>query len=70
MALRPRDPRIGLSRAGNPCSWCEQALGIEPERGASHGICERHYRELLARVKHRRELARRSHPTPPQGEPV
>lgn len=32
-----------------PCAWCEKEQGIKT-RG-SHGICARHYAEMMAQIK-------------------
>ena len=29
------------------CAWCLQEQGIPPVEGDSHGICEKHYTELM-----------------------
>ena len=34
------------------CAWCLQEQGIRPTEGDSHGICQRHYDELMAEISH------------------
>jgi hypothetical protein len=34
-------------QVSDECSWCNSEFGLEPTHGASHGICKRHYSEMM-----------------------
>lgn len=53
LATRPPFP-MALTKSGNPCSWCLTAHGVAATPGDSHGICQRHYDEMAARVAARK----------------
>jgi hypothetical protein len=38
----------------NPCAWCLHERDEKPNPEHSHGICERHFEEVRARVWERR----------------
>jgi hypothetical protein len=33
------------------CSWCQREQAIKAQPNESHGICQRHYREMMADAK-------------------
>ena len=33
-----------------PCAWCQQEQGVAPQPGESHGICQKHFLEELAKL--------------------
>lgn len=43
-----------LFTGANHCAWCLDAAGLQATQNESHGICEKHSRELLALAKERR----------------
>lgn len=46
------------------CAWCEREKGNKPDPGISHGICPRHYRQLLS------DYAKSKRPIPPELRPL
>jgi hypothetical protein len=35
---------------GNPCAWCDREHGITRPAGTSHGVCKRHFSEVVGSV--------------------
>ena len=33
------------------CSWCLKEKGIPPTKGDSHGICKRHYNQIMKEIE-------------------
>ena len=40
------------TKPNTKCSWCLSEQGIRPIEGDSHGICQKHYDELMAEISH------------------